>query len=452
MTIDRSRPAPRAVPVPAGRVSRLTRLSAMTAGVAGNMAVNGLRQWAGGQRPTTRDLILTPSNIRRIADQLAQMRGAAMKIGQLMSMDTGDALPPELAEILARLRAEADFMPPAQLKRVLAAAWGDGWLKQFARFDVRPIAAASIGQVHRAETKSGRTLAIKVQYPGIYKSIDSDVSNVGALIRMSGLLPAGFDLAPYLDEARRQLREEADYCQEAAYLAEFRSVLAGDDRFVLPEVIGDLTTPTVLAMTFVNGGPIEDVDGADQKTRDHVAHQLIHLVLQELFEFGLMQTDPNFANYRYDPESGRIVLLDFGATRRFSPEVGNHYRALMGAGLAGDREGIEAAAETIGFIAPEMHARHRAAVCEMIAIVFDALRDVDVFDFADPALTRRMNAAGKALAEDGFVPPPLPMDALYLQRKFAGIFLLASRLRARLPVSRVLAEAIAANGPRAAAE
>ncbi len=437
-----SRPVPRPIAVPAGRVSRLTHLGAMTAGVAGNMAVNGLRQWAGGQRPTARDLILTPANIRRVADQLAQMRGAAMKIGQLMSMDTGDALPPELADILARLRAEADFMPPRQLKQVLTSAWGAGWLARFQRFDVRPIAAASIGQVHRAELKDGRVLAIKVQYPGIAKSIDSDVSNVGALIRLSGLLPTGFDLAPYLEEARRQLREEADYAQEAVHLAAFRSLLEGDPRFTLPEAVEELTTPAVLAMTFVTGAPIETVEAADAATRNRVAEHLIALVLDELFAFGLMQTDPNFANYRYDAAHGRIVLLDFGATRRFAPMVAAQYRRLMAAGLAGDEAATAAAAEEIGFVTQEMPARHGRAVISMIVMVFEALRASETFDFADPGLTRRMNEAGRALAEDGFVPPPLPMDALYLQRKFAGIFLLASRLRARLPVAQMLGEAI----------
>ncbi|NKX42483.1 AarF/ABC1/UbiB kinase family protein, partial [Rhodobacteraceae bacterium R_SAG2] len=104
------------------------------------------------------------------------MRGAAMKLGQLLSMDAGDILPQEFAVILSRLRAEADFMPPRQLKQVLDQNWGEGWQKQFRRFDVRPIAAASIGQVHRAILPDGRDVAVKVQYPGIAQSIDSDLS------------------------------------------------------------------------------------------------------------------------------------------------------------------------------------------------------------------------------------------------------------------------------------
>ena len=182
--------------VPAKRLTRLGQLGAMTAGVAGNMAANGVVQLGRGQRPSMRGLLLTPSNISRVDDQLAKMRGAAMKIGQLMSMDTGDVLPPELAQIMARLRDNAHSMPPAQLKQVLNTEWKERWLADFAKFDVHPIAAASIGQVHRSQLKAGRDMAIKVQYPGVAKSIDSDVANVGVLMRMSGLLPKGFELAP----------------------------------------------------------------------------------------------------------------------------------------------------------------------------------------------------------------------------------------------------------------
>ena len=197
----------RAVAVPSGRLNRVSRIGTLAASVAGNMALGGLMQLGKGQRPQARDLLMTPSNIRRVADELAKMRGAAMKVGQLISMDSGEFLPPELADIMARLRAEADFMPPRQLKQVLNAELSENWLSNFAHFDVRPIAAASIGQVHKARLKDGREVAIKVQYPGIARSIDSDVSNVGRLMKLSGLVPPGLELDPFLDEARKQLHE-----------------------------------------------------------------------------------------------------------------------------------------------------------------------------------------------------------------------------------------------------
>ena len=202
--------------VPAGRFARLGAFGQIAAGVAGGVVAEGARRLAQGERPSMADLLLTPANAARVTDQLSRLRGAAMKLGQMISLDAGDMLPPELTQILARLRESANIMPPAQLEKVLAASWGAGWRKRFRRFDARPVAAASIGQVHRAELPDGRVVAIKVQYPGVARSIDSDVDNVATLLKVSGLLPASLDVAPLLVEAKRQLHEEADYLREAA--------------------------------------------------------------------------------------------------------------------------------------------------------------------------------------------------------------------------------------------
>ncbi len=430
--MTRDRDMPRALAVPSGRMSRFTRLGAMTAGVAGNMAVNGLGQLAQGRRPAMRDLLMTPQNITRVTEKLAQMRGAAMKIGQLMSMDTGEFLPPELAQIMARLRDDAHIMPPAQLKKVLNANWPDGWLGQFAKFDVRPIAAASIGQVHRARLKDGTDLAIKVQYPGVAQSIDSDVANVGALLRMSGLLPKGFELAPYLEEARKQLHLETDYVHEGENLTRFGQLLSDAPAFTVPVYFPDLSTGEVLAMSYVEGGPIEAAFDASKPERDRIADALIGLTLRELFDDGLMQTDPNFANYRYDAATGQIILLDFGATRVLDPVVVDQYRRLLAAGLAGDQQTMGDVAQEIGFVATDTAEGHRAAIMDMMDMAFAALRNDGPFDFTDKTLPRAMQDAGMALAEGGFIPPPLPIDVLLLQRKFGGMFLLASQLGAQV--------------------
>ena len=410
----------------------------MTAGVAGNMAVNGIAQLAQGQRPAMRDLLVTPRNITRITEKLAQMRGAAMKIGQLVSMDTGEFLPPEMAQIMARLRDDAHIMPPAQLKKVLNANWPDKWLSQFAKFDVRPVAAASIGQVHRAQLKDGTDLAIKVQYPGVAKSIDSDVANVGALIKMSGLLPKGFELAPYLEEARQQLHQETDYQLEGTHLAQFGELLSDEAAFTVPTHHPAWSTREVLAMSFEAGVPIEEAAHQDEAERHRIADALIGLTLKELFDLGVMQTDPNFANYRYNPQTRQIILLDFGATRVLDAQVVDQYRRLLAAGLHDDRESLSAIALEIGFVAEDTAERHRKAILDLMTIAFDALRQDGPFDFTDKTLPRAMQQAGMALAEDGFIPPPLPIDVLLLQRKFGGIFLLASKLGARLDLTSYL--------------
>jgi predicted unusual protein kinase regulating ubiquinone biosynthesis (AarF/ABC1/UbiB family) len=175
----RGRPSP----VPSHRLARLAGLGALTAGIATRSMLEGARRLGRGELPKPSDLLLTPANILRVSNELSRMRGAALKLGQLLSMDAGDFLPEELAGLLERLRADADFMPPQQLNSVLVENWGPGWRKRFSRFETRPLAAASIGQVHRATTLDGRDLAVKVQYPGIARSIDSDIANVISLFR-----------------------------------------------------------------------------------------------------------------------------------------------------------------------------------------------------------------------------------------------------------------------------
>ena len=430
----------RSISVPARRIERLGKLGSLTAGVASSMALNGVKQLGQGKRPSLRNLLLTPSNVKRVSDQLAQMRGAAMKIGQLMSMDAGDVLPPELSQILVRLRDNAHPMPPAQLKRVLNAEWPAQWLRSFHKFDVQPIAAASIGQVHRGQLTDGRDLAIKVQYPGVAKSIDSDVANVGVLMRMSGLLPKGFELASYLEEGRKQLHEETNYNREATQLKRFGDLLADKTQFVVPEIHGDWSTANILAMTYVAGVPIESVAEETQEIRDQVAKDLIDLTIHELFSFGVMQTDPNFANYLYQPDNQRIALLDFGATHKISPPLVQIYHQLMLAGLSGDNVALEETIKGIGFIDENTKDSQRKQIVHMVKLVFDTLQNNRYLDFADTKLATHLQDSAMALAKDGFLPPPLPIDVLLLQRKFGGMFLLAAKLAARVDVVSLLAD------------
>ena len=418
-------------------MGRLMRLGGMATGVAGNMLVAGAQQLVQGKRPKLSDLLLTPANPLKITQQLSQMRGAAMKLGQLISMDAGDLLPPEMAAVLARLRSDAHAMPERQLRAVLTANWGAQWQQRFASFSFTPIAAASIGQVHRATTQDGRDLAIKIQYPGVRKSISSDVNNVASLLRLSGLLPKTLDIAPLLQQAKRQLREEADYEAESAHLQRFAQLLADTPEFVVPTLYADLTTKNVLAMSFVAGVPVESLADAPQAERDRMLSLLVGLMFRELFEFGWMQTDPNFANYRYDPQSQQLILLDFGATRSFTLAFAQTYKQLMRATMAGDREAMAQAGLAIGYFDGHTQTKHQSAVLDLFEIALEPLMFEGAFDFGSTDMAPRLREAGLALGLDRDFWHIPPIEALFLHRKLGGLFLLAVRLQARVNVRQL---------------
>jgi predicted unusual protein kinase regulating ubiquinone biosynthesis (AarF/ABC1/UbiB family) len=413
-------------------MGRMLRLGGMTSGILGDMVVTGARQIARGERPSLPATLLTPATAARITRDLGRMRGAAMKLGQMLSMDTGLVLPPEMTEVMAALRADAPHMPPKQLQGVLDAEWGPGWYGRFARFDVRPFAAASIGQVHRATTKVGRELAVKVQYPGVRASIDSDIDNVATLLRLPGLLPREVDLAPLLAEAKRQLHAEADYEAEARNLAAFGGLLSGSAAFRLPELDRTFSTGRVLAMSYVASEPIDALAEAPQALRDRVAGDLVELVLSELFDFRLMQTDPNLANYRFEPGTGRVVLLDFGAVMAVEPGLSRDFRRLLAAALDRDAEATRAAMLRIGYFDASTAPRHQALILEMFDTAMAPLRQEAPFDFGRSDLIATLRDMGLALGTERdltHVPPPA---TLFLHRKIGGIYLLAARLGARV--------------------
>jgi predicted unusual protein kinase regulating ubiquinone biosynthesis (AarF/ABC1/UbiB family) len=418
--------------VPVGRTARLLQFGGMASGIAGNVAAGGLRALASGRRPDLAQLLLTPANTQRLTDGLSHLRGAALKLGQMLSMDTGLVLPAELTAILGRMRDDARHMPPKQLQTVLNAEWGTGWYGRFARFDVRPFAAASIGQVHRAVTRDGQDLAIKVQYPGIRASIDSDVDNMATLMRLPGLLPRGMDIGPLLAEAKRQLHAEADYLAEARHLTRFGSLLDGSDIFALPALHTALCTPQVLAMSFMESAPLDSLVDAPQAVRDRVAGALIDLVLRELFQFGAMQTDPNLANYRHNPKTGRIILLDFGAVQPISPDLTADFRALARVALDGGSAETRDAMLRIGYFGPATAPHHQDLIQSMFNAAMDPLRQDTPFDFGRSDLLERLRDMGLAIGNDRELAHVPPAATLFLHRKIGGMYLMAAKLRARI--------------------
>jgi predicted unusual protein kinase regulating ubiquinone biosynthesis (AarF/ABC1/UbiB family) len=425
----------RARSVPSSAFARSLRVGGVATGFAGSTFMGLAGQILRGQGADLGRAALTPANALRVAGGLSALRGAAMKLGQMLSMDSGLALPPEFSAPLAQLQANAPAMPPAQLKQVLVQAWGADWSKRFQRFDVRPIAAASIGQVHRAITRDGRDLAIKVQFPGIARSIDSDIATLGRLMRLPGVLPRDVDVTPFLTAARAQLHDEADYQREARALARFGQALG--DTFIVPKVWNDLTTPQVLAMDFIDSQPIDALATYPQAERNAVMEQLITLTLREIFELGQMQTDPNFANYRLAPD-GRIVLLDFGATRDIAPTNAQAYRALLRAILVEDRAQMAELMAQIGYFRGDVPPARRDLILNLAEKASVPLRQVTAYDFGNATLVEDILRDGAELgqARDFWHVPPAEM--LFLHRKIAGMYLLGQRLRARVALRPLL--------------
>lgn len=422
----------KAAPVPQGRLERLARLGLAAGELAVGGALEGLRRLA-QQRPDSSPTMLSAANAQRLADRLARLRGAAMKLGQMLSLQGEDLLPPEFARALAVLRAEAAPMPAEQLRRVLGREYGRGWEKRFARFDWEPLAAASIGQVHRARTCDGRELALKIQYPGVARSIGADVDNVAALLRLFNLLPVGIDVAGVVAEAKRQLLQEADYRAEARFLEHYARLVADEPLLIVPRVHADFTTTRVMAMDYVAGAPLDSLaaGGVPRERRDAIGTLLEHLMFRELFEFRVMQTDPNFANYLVQADE-RVVLLDFGATRAFSADFVANYARITRAVIDGNLDAVARYAEAIGYVtADDSPARVQAAV-DVIRLVCEPLRHRGPYDFAASDLPSRARALGIDLGlKRGLLRAP-PAETMFLHRKLIGSFLLLARIGARV--------------------
>ncbi len=426
--------------VPVSRLGRLVSVGLLAGEIALGSAVEGVRRLAGILPEPGTNALFNVRNARALAERLAKLRGAAMKLGQLLSMESEDLLPPELAQALAVLRSNAYAMPTAQLKGVLGREYGKGWQARFVDFDFEPIAAASIGQVHRARTADGRELALKVQYPGVARSIDSDVDNVAVLLRLLNFLPVQLDVAGLAAEAKRQLRQEADYLQEARYQERYAKLVADDAKLLVPRVHRDLTTRRILAQDYVAGVALEALgaEGVPQARRDRVGAVLERLLFRELFEFRLMQTDPNLANYLYEPRRRRVLLLDFGSVREFPAAFVARYARSTRAIVEGDRAAVRRYAVDIGYLAPDDGGDRVESTLDLLFLVCEPLRHRGPYDFGKSNLAYRASELSFLPAlRRGEVRAP-PPDTVFLHRKLVGSFLACARIRARVDVRALI--------------
>ncbi len=364
-----------------------------------------------------------------------------MKVGQMLSLEGDNLLPAEFAKALEVLRSSAHQMPESQVVEVLTREYGPNFRERFAQIELAPMASASIGQVHRAVTREGHTVALKLQYPGVAESIDSDVDNLASLLALARMLPGEIDVSALVEEVKSELRQEVDYERELAQLTRYREAVRGVPGLRVPSPFPELSTKHVLATELIEAPALLDWAGsAPQELRNAAATRLIHLLVSELFSHGFMQTDPNPANYLYDPKTDSVVLLDFGATRDVSPPVQEVYRRLFRGIADRDASALRGVLGELGVagegqLAPEAHDLLIRAGLLAAEVV-----EGGEYDFARSSLAERLRTIGEELSRYQRDLRPPPPAYLFFQRKLGGSFLLCRQLKARVDCRRPLAE------------
>lgn len=302
--------------VPSSRLGRLFHYGGLATGMAWGAAAESLKRATGmGDENQTGGVMLSPANVDRLVKKLSRMRGAALKLGQMMSFQDSKMLPPAIHEVLARVQDSADYMPASQRDSVLAANLGPNWRTLFSAFSELPMAAASIGQVHAATLAStGLAVAVKIQYPGVASSISSDLSNLAVLLTASRLLPKGLYLDKTIANARTELGWECDYIREGECAKRFAELLKEDTVFRVPRIIDEACGPQVLTMERMWGvGVTKMLETLTQEERDWIGGQVLRLCFREVREFRFMQTDPNWTNFLWNKEDQKV------ANRSLSP-------------------------------------------------------------------------------------------------------------------------------------
>jgi predicted unusual protein kinase regulating ubiquinone biosynthesis (AarF/ABC1/UbiB family) len=427
--------------VPSGRFERILHLGRAAGGMAMAGAAEKMRRLSSATAALGEPHFLLTAEVAEVlAARLSRLRGAAMKVGQMLSLEGENLLPAEFARALEVLRSSAHHMPEAQLRGVLEKEYGPKPLERFASFDMKPLAAASIGQVHAARTHEGDSIVLKIQYPGVQESIDSDVDNLRSLLSLARIVPKGLDLDDFVKEVKRELHREVDYTRELAQLEAYRAHIEKDARIVAPKAFREHSTPRILAMERMFAVPLLGwAETASPSERDEMGTLLFQLLARELFVFGLSQTDPNPANFQVQTSDQRLVLLDFGATRSVTPDVAALYRLAFEGLMNRDRDLLRSVVVDLGV--------HRDDVPEATELIVDmALEAAEAFatplyDFRATNLQQRINRYSMGLIKfHGKLGTP-PPEYIFFQRKLTGTFLLCRQLGARVPC-RALAEEI----------
>ncbi|OTB07839.1 hypothetical protein M426DRAFT_317731 [Hypoxylon sp. CI-4A] len=428
--------------VPATRLGRLWNYGGLAAGMLGGAITEGFSRGFGGGGEGS--VLFSSGNMERLVTKLSRMRGAALKLGQMMSFQDSKMLPAPIQEVLQRVQDRADYMPAWQRDRVLTASLGPEWRDLFGEFEEKPIAAASIGQVHRATLKStGEKVAVKIQFPGVADSINSDLDNLSMLLTASKMLPKGLYLNKTIDNARLELGWECDYEREAQCGERYRELLTDEpDVFVVPKIHQEASGRHVLTMEFMEGVGVTRSKTFTQEQKDWIGTQILRLCLREITEFRFMQTDPNWTNFLYNSKTNKLELLDFGASREFPQRFVEQYVGLLAAASRGDRQTIKDLSESLGYLTGhESKTMLDAHVASILTLAEPFSQSAPaVYDFHDQTITERVKALIPVMIRERLSPPP--EETYSLHRKLSGAFLLCAKLGSRVPCRELFAQAV----------
>ncbi|KAJ1502868.1 hypothetical protein HMI54_001514 [Coelomomyces lativittatus] len=424
------------------KLGRLLQYGGLAAQISVGAMTESIKRMTGNAEPLIEGTssFINSNNIQHIVSTLRQMRGAALKLGQMLSIQDSGLLPPHVESIFAQLQNCADYMPRRQMNKVMSTELGPDWPNRFQSFEWQPFAAASMGQVHRGVLLDTTEVAVKIQYPGIADAIASDLAHVSALVHLSGFLPKGMYLENTLHVAQRELSWETNYHREAFYQTWFTQHTCPP--LHTPKVIPSHSTQRILTMEYVSGGiPLGEVAKLDPISRNWVGTQILNLCMKELFEWGTMQTDPNWSNFLYTSHPPRLTLLDFGSARTYSIEFLSLYADILEAAAQGDKQTVLSKSEDIGFLTGYESQIMKDSHVNAVMMLGEPFRHA-TYDFGlAHQVTSNVRQLIPTMLEHRLTPPP---DASYsLHRKMSGIFLLCTRLEAKVPCRELLFESIA---------